>query len=117
MQEQQIQAVQDASDAQIERLDNQIELMEQALEYEKEHGMLWADVDEILKKSSEDIVNFISGNTSEYWGKSTAELQKVIREDLFEVDRFKQFQETVEGGMEALIEKFGSEEAKKKLAD
>ena len=117
LQEQQIQAVQDASDAQIERLDNQIELMEEVLEYQKEHGLLWADVDAILQQSAEDIVNFIQGNTSEYWGKSTAELQKVIREDLFEVERFKEFQGTVEEGMEALIEKFGSEEQKKALAD
>jgi len=53
--------------------------------------MLWMDVDDVLSKSSEDIVNFIQGNTSEYWSKSTTELQKVLREDLFEVDRFKQF--------------------------
>ena len=117
MQEQQIQAIQDSSDAQIERLDNQIELMEEALAYEKENGLLWADVDEILKKSSEDIVSFIQGNTSEYWSKSTTELQKVLREDLFEVDRFKQFQATVEDGIEALIMKFGTEEQKKALAD
>ena len=117
MQEQQIQAIQDSSDAQIERLDNQIELMEETLAYEKENGLLWADVDEILKKSSEDIVSFIQGNTSEYWNKSTTELQKVLREDLFEVDRFKQFQATVEDGIEALIMKFGTEEQKKALAD
>lgn len=117
MQEQQIQAIQDSSDAQIERLDNQIELMEEALAYEKENGLLWTDVDEILKRSSEDIVSFIQGNTSEYWSKSTTELQKVLREDLFEVDRFKQFQATVEDGIEALIMKFGTEEQKKALAD
>ena len=117
MQEQQIQAIQDASDAEIERLDRQIELEEEQLEYEKEHGMLWMDVDDVLKKSSEDIVNFIQGNTSEYWSKSTTELQKVLREDLFEVDRFKQFQATVEEGMDALIEKYGTEEQKKALAD
>ena len=117
MQEQQIQAIQDSSDAQIERLDNQIQLMEETLAYEKENGLLWVDVDDILKQSSEDIVSFIQGNTSEYWSKSTTELQKVLREDLFEVDRFKQFQETVEEGMDALIEKYGTEEQKKALAD
>ncbi len=117
MQEQQIQAIQDSSDAQIERLDNQIELMEEVLAYQKENGLLWTDVDEILKRSSEDIVSFIQGNTSEYWSKSTTELQKVLREDLFEVDRFKQFQATVEDGIEALIMKFGTEEQKKALAD
>ncbi len=117
MQEQQIQAIQDASDAEIERLDRQIALEEEQLEYEKEHGMLWMDVDDVLSKSSEDIVNFIQGNTSEYWSKSTTELQKVLREDLFEVDRFKQFQATVEEGMDALIEKYGTEEQKKALAD
>jgi len=48
--------------------------MEETLAYEKENGLLWTDVDEILKKSSEDIVSFIQGNTSEYWSKSTTEL-------------------------------------------
>ena len=110
-QEQQIKAIQDASDAELERLDNQIELMEETLAYEKEFGLLWNDVDEVLHGSSQDIVDFISGNTEEYWGKSSAELAKCLREDTFEAERFKEFQAKVDGGMDALINMYGGGEA------
>ena len=106
-QEAQIQAIQDASDAELERLDNQITLMEETLAYEKEHGLLWNDVNQILKGSSEDIVSFIQGNTAEYWAKSSAELSKCLREDIFEVDRFKSFQTSVENGLESLVKMYG----------
>ena len=105
-QEQQIQAIQDASDAELERLDNQISLMEETLAYEKEFGLLWNEVDEVLKQSPEDIATYIKENTSEYWGVSLAELNQKIREDLFEIDQFKQFQ-NVDGGMQALINAYG----------
>ena len=105
-QEQQIQAIQDASDAELERLDNQISLMEETLAYEKEFGLLWNEVDEVLKQSPEDIATYIKENTSEYWSVSLAELNQKIREDLFEIDQFKQFQ-NVDGGMQALINAYG----------
>ena len=106
-QELQIQAIQDASDAEIQRLDNQITLMEETLAYEKEHGLLWDDVNTVLKGTAQDIVDFISGNTTEYWSKSSTELKQVIRNDLFEVERFKQYQASVEGGMDALVAMYG----------
>ena len=105
-QEQQIQAIQDASDAELERLDNQITLMEETLAYEKEFGLLWNEVDEVLKQSPEQIATFIQQNTSEYWGASLEELNKKIQEDLFQIDQFKQFQ-NVDGGMQALINAYG----------
>ena len=107
IQEQQIQAIQDASDAELERLDNQISLMEETLAYEKQFGLLWNEVDEVLKGSAEDIVSFIQGNTEEYWSKSTAELGVALRTDTFEAQRFKEFQESVQGGLEALVAQFG----------
>ena len=107
IQEQQIQAIQDASDAELERLDNQISLMEETLAYEKEFGLLWNEVDEVLQGTAEDILAFIQGNTEEYWSKSSAELTKCLREDIFEVDRFKEFQTNVQNGLESLINQYG----------
>jgi len=39
-----IDAIKEASDLQLERLDRQIEVMTEALEYEKEFGLLWGEV-------------------------------------------------------------------------
>ena len=113
-QQAEIDALQEASDNEIERLDNQIQLMEETLAYEKEHGLLWQEVRSILSQDAESIMAFIKGNTTEYWGKSTAELQKVIRQDLFEVDRFKKFQEDTTNGIQDLVNKFVTNDSEKK---
>ena len=113
-QQQQIDALQKASDNQLERLDHQIELMTEQLEYEKENGLLWNAVYEVLQGSPESISEFIKENTKEYWGQSPTELTKTIREDLFEIQRFKELQETLDGGLDILTTLYGDEVAKKK---
>ena len=113
-QQQQIDALQKASDNQLERLDHQIELMTEQLEYEKENGLLWNQVYEVLQGSPESISEFIKANTTEYWGQSPTELTKTIREDLFEIQRFKELQETLDGGLDILTTLYGDEVAKKK---
>ena len=109
MQQKQIEALQEASDNELERLDQQIDLMKETLEYQKANGLLYTQVYEVLKGTPEEIVNFIKINTTEYLSKSAAELEKVVREDLFQVDRFKQFATKVEGGLDALVKGMGFE--------
>lgn len=94
-QQEQIDTIQKASDAQLERLDAQIDLMTESLEYQKEHGMLWQQVYEVMAGSPEQIATFIQQNNSDYWGKSPTDLTKSIREDLFEAEQYVAYRDTV----------------------
>lgn len=113
IQQQQIDALQQATDSQLERLDHQIDIMEQSLAYEQENGLLWNKVSEILKGSPESIAKYIQDNTKDYWGQSPTELTKTIREDLFEIDRFKEYQTLLEKGVNLFDGMYGDEVAKK----
>ena len=75
-QQEQIDAVKEASENQIERLDAQIELMNEALEYQKENGLWWAEVTDIMNGTPESIVDFIQSNTPDYLSKSQAQIQE-----------------------------------------
>ena len=59
-QQNQIDAIKDASDKEIERLDAQLNIMTETLEYQKEHGLLWSEVYSVMNDSKNAILNFIS---------------------------------------------------------
>lgn len=59
-QQNQIDAIKDASDKEIERLDAQLNIMTETLEYQKEHGLLWNEVYSVMNDSKNAILNFIS---------------------------------------------------------
>jgi len=65
--------------------------MEETLEYEKLHGLLWNEVYDVLQGSPEEIAAFIQENDSSYWGKSLVDLEATLRADLFSIDDFKAF--------------------------
>jgi hypothetical protein len=58
--------------------------MEEQLAYEKEHGLLWSAVYEVMQGSPAAIANFIRENDSNLWGESPAQSAQSIRETLFE---------------------------------
>ena len=105
-QQQQIDELQEAVDTQLERLEEQIDLMKEQLEYEKDHGLLWREANEILKGTAPEITNFIMENTKKYWGEGAAEYSKNQREIIFEADQYKSFVEYVEGGLGQLVAQF-----------
>ena len=116
-QQAQIDALQEATDKQLEKLDAQINLMTEALEYEKLHGMLWEQVYEVLNGTPAEIAQFIKENTSDYWSQSAAQVAVNMREDLFEAEKFKAGIEYL-GGINQAAEFYSKkaieEEAKKK---
>ena len=69
-QQAQIDAIQDAADLQLERLDNQIDIMTETLNYQKEMGLLWEQVYQVMDGTPESITNFIMEHSSDWWGKS-----------------------------------------------
>ena len=71
-----IDAIQEASDNEIAKLDQQIDIMSQTLEYQKEHGLLWNQVYEILGKSEAEILAFIQSNGKDWEGKSSTQVEQ-----------------------------------------
>lgn len=74
----QINAIKEASDQQIERLDTQIQIMTETLQYQKENGLFWNEVQRIMSMDENSILQFLQENNPDYRSKS--ELQ--IREDV-----------------------------------
>jgi hypothetical protein len=44
--------------------------MTESLEYEKENGLLWGAVYEVMAGTPEQITSFITEHDSQYWGVS-----------------------------------------------
>ena len=89
LQQQQIDAIQNASDLQIERMDDQIQLMTETLEYQKEYGLLWSDVYQVMNKSAAEIANFIMNGNAEFWNLSPLGNATKADEILFSAERWE----------------------------
>ena len=79
-QQNQIDSIQDASDKQLERMDTQIELMTEALEYQKENGLFWREVSEVLATGPNNIRDFIARYNTDYRGLSNLDYQEQMQE-------------------------------------
>ena len=108
-QQEQIDALKEASDNEIERLDRQIELMTESLEYEKENGLLWNAVYEVMAGTPEEITDFITKHDSQYWGESPTKLTQDTRDILFEAGQFVTYRENVTNGIDELVSHFTDE--------
>lgn len=93
LQQQQIDAIQKASDLQLERMDNQIELMTETLEYQKEYGLLWSEVYDVMSHSAAQITSFIMNGNSEFWAKSPLGSANSTNETLFKAEQWVGFRE------------------------
>ena len=101
-QQRQIDAIQEASDKEIERLDNQIDIMTEQLEYQKQYGLLWNDVYSIMDGSVEQIVAFISGETAAFWEKSPLANADEVNKTIFQAEYWKSYSDSVTKDMNLL---------------
>ena len=108
-QQDEIDALQEATDAQLEKLDTQISIMEETLAYEKENGLLWGQVYEIMQGSPEEIAQYIKDNDSSLWSESPAKTSQTMRETLETVQQFTEIRDSV-GGLEELIKQYTNTE-------
>ena len=87
-QQQQIDAIKEASDLEIERLDAQLDLMKESLEYAKKNGLLWAEVAEVMSRSESEISEFIVGNSLEWANKSPLAKSEDLNDLLMEIEQW-----------------------------
>ena len=80
-QQDQIDAIKEASDKEIEMMQAQIDLMTETLEYQKENGLLWEEVSEMMSKwTPEQLSQFMKENTNDFKSFSTEQQTKTLEE-------------------------------------
>ena len=87
-QQNQIDAIQKASDAEIKKLEQQISIMEETLKYEKEHGLLWDQVYEVMNSTPQEIESFLLENSKDLEGKSTLQIAEDLRTIKSEIEQW-----------------------------
>lgn len=84
--QEQINAIQEASDNQIEKLQKQIDIATEALEYQKENGLLWQEVYQMMNEwTPEKMLEFIEKYTQSYRedsGLQSSENSKETKKEL-----------------------------------
>ena len=86
-QQKQIDAIQEAIDIQLETLNQQLEVMEEALNYQKENGLLWVEVYDMMTKwTPEAMLNFIETYTSSYRENSQQKNSEDSKETLKQLE-------------------------------
>ena len=91
-QEESLDAIRDASDKQIERLDNQIRIMEENLAYQKENGILWQKVYDVMAGGEGSILTFISEGNTAFFEASALEQKKMLDEWAKQIGIYKEDQ-------------------------
>ena len=95
LQQQQIDAIQEASQLELERMDTQIEIMNETLEFQKEYGLLWGEVYNVMSGSAAQITDFISGN-SEFWSKSPLATSEEVNKIFFGAEQWTSYRDNIE---------------------
>ena len=95
LQQQQIDAIQEASQLELERMDTQIEIMNETLEFQKEYGLLWGEVYNVMSGSAAQITDFISGS-SEFWSKSPLATSEEVNKIFFGAEQWTSYRDNIE---------------------
>lgn len=76
-QEKTIEEIQKANEEQTKLMDRQVKLQEEALAYDKENGVIWLKVYEVMAGSREEILEFMQGHSVDFFEKSA-----LVQEDM-----------------------------------
>ena len=89
-QQDQIDAIQEASNNQLEKMQEQIDIMTEALEYQKENGLLWTEVYEMMNLWTPDqMLQFIEEFTKSYKENSDLQNQEDTEETQKQIEIYK----------------------------
>ena len=102
-QQAQINAIQEASDLEIARLDSQIAIMQETLDYQKEFGLLWYQVYDVMQGSAEQITTFIMGQNSQFWSQSPLKNATDANDILFSATLWKEYRDDIASAKDSLV--------------
>ena len=91
-QQDQIDAIQEASDKQLEKLQTQIDIMTEAMEYQKENGLWWAEIYNMMQNwTPEAMMAFIEQYDPDYLANSAQQNQENTEETLMQLQQWVGF--------------------------
>ena len=79
-QEDALENIRDANERQAELLDQQVKIQEESLEYEKENGVIWSKVYEVMQGTDAEILDFMQGNDPTFFEKQALEQEDMLTE-------------------------------------
>ena len=97
-QEQQINALQEAANKQIEKMEKEIDILTETLEYQKKYGLLWDEVAEIMAQTPSQIAQYLQQNTEEFWGKSALAKSEDADDWFFKASQWAEFRKDLANG-------------------
>ena len=89
----QVDAIQTASDKQLEKMDSQISIAQETLDYQKRMGLLWSQVYDIMGGSGNSILNFLSKYSTDFTSLSTLGQTDLQGQWKAQIDEYKRWQE------------------------
>ena len=73
-----IDRIQEANEKQVQQLELQVQLQKEALDYQKENGIIWTKVYDVMANQKDEILKFIQGNAIDFFSKSTLEQEAML---------------------------------------
>lgn len=73
-----IDKIQEANEKQVQQLELQVQLQKEALDYQKENGIIWTKVYDVMANQKDEILKFIQGNSIDFFSKSTLEQEAML---------------------------------------
>lgn len=104
-QEQMIDNIQKANEEQNKALQEQIRIQQESLEYQKEHGLIWQQVYDILGGTQEAILSFMQGKSVEFFEKSLLGQEDMLTDWAHKVGIYKE-EEAFQAGAESSYESY-----------
>ena len=85
-QENSLEAIKDANDKQTELMNQQVQIMKDSLDYEKENGVIWTKAYEIMAEGNAFMLDFLNGaGADSFLEKSNLEQEKMLEEWAFKI--------------------------------
>lgn len=102
-QQETIDSIKEANDKQLDALNKQITLQQETLDFEKENGVLWTKVYEVLSQSDGKIMEFLIQNSSEFIQASALAQADMLNEEW--AKRIGIYKANSEEGFEPYVQK------------
>ena len=90
-QEDALEVIKDANTKQTELMEQQVQLLQDTLDYEKENGILWTKVYEIMDQGNAFMLDFLSGaGADSFLEKANLEQKKMLEEWAFKIGLYSE---------------------------
>ena len=77
-QEDELETIRKANERQAELLEQQVKIQEEQLEYEKENGVIWTKVYEVMQGTDAEILDFMQGNSTDFFEQSALQQEDML---------------------------------------